>query len=152
MSTSGSTLENSAVDLASYVIEHTARGECKCGKCFDVGHNPDPQGHTADLIFFKMIATGSPSAEEFRRLTNEHKGHYNECDPFDGNEHGYMELGGWIGDQGVALQYMGLGHLLGLFSLLTPRSVLGNEIPEKLVMEMAGSGLVTIRKAEAKVA
>ena len=53
-------------------------------------------------------------------LTQKHRGEFGDCDPMDGGEHNYMELGGWIGDQGIAMQYMGLGVLLGVFNLLSP--------------------------------
>jgi hypothetical protein len=129
--------------ITDYIVAHVDRGECKCGKCIDVADKADPVGHTADLVFFKVAAKGEPSADEFRRLTEQHKGEFADCNPFDGNEHGYMELGGWIGDQGLALMYMGLGAVLGVFELLTPRLLPG--LPESLVMQMAGSGLVTVK-------
>lgn len=41
---------------------------------------------------------------------------------------------------------MALGKLLGVWDVLTPVSVLGNTIPHKLQMEMAGRGMITIKK------
>lgn len=131
--------------LHEYIISHTERGECKCGQCIDVGDKPDQQGHTADLIFFKVAAKGLLDSDEFARLSREHRGEFGACDPFDGKEHGYMELGGWLGDQGIALRYMALGKLLGMFDLLTPRTVLGNTVPDELALQMAGAGLVTVK-------
>lgn len=132
--------------IGRYVTEHVERGECKCGKCIDVGSKPDPAAaHTADLIFFKAAIKGQPSREEFEQLTRQHAGEFGPCNPLDGEEHGYIELGGWIGDQGIALEYMALGYLLGVFDLLTPRTVLGEQVDEKLAMEMAGAGYVTVK-------
>lgn len=132
------------MELAEYVINHTDRGECQCGECIDKGNRPDPTGHTADLIFFKVAATNNPSAEEFIQKTKSHQGTFCEVDPFDGAEHGYMELGGWIGDQGLAMQYMGLGALLGVFDLITPKTVFGNDLEPDLVHKMAGAGLISV--------
>jgi hypothetical protein len=121
------------------------RGECNCGKCFDRGNKPDPEGHTADVHFFKVAAANDPDPEVFKQLTREHKGAFAECDPFDGNEHNYIELGGWLGDQGMALLYMGLGSVLGLFTLLTPKSVLGDAIDDAFANQLAGIGMVAIK-------
>jgi hypothetical protein len=130
--------------LAQYVIKHTERGECKCGWCSDVGSKPDPCGaHTADLIFFKAAIRDNPRREEFESLTRKHVGTFAELDPFDGKEHSYIELGGWLGDQGLALRYMALGYLLGIFQLLTPRSVLPG-LNADLVMKLAMSGGVAV--------
>jgi hypothetical protein len=137
--------------IQQYVMDHTERGECKCGRCIDVGGKPDPQGHTADMIFFKVSQDGDTKAEDFIRLSKENKGDYAQVDPFDGKEHGYIELGAWLGDQGVALQYMALGTLLGLFDLLTPRIVMPFLADENMIMQLAGGGLVTIvKKKEAQ--
>ncbi len=141
------------MDLYNFVTENTVRGDCQCGKCIDAPGNalgPDresqqPDGHTADLIFFKVSAVGEPDAEELRRLIKDHKGDYGEVDLFDGAEHGYMEIGAWIGDQGVAMMLMGLGSLLGLWRLLTPRTVLGALIDEDRVQQMAGMGMINIQ-------
>ena len=127
--------------IQDYVVSHTDRGECKCGKCCDAGSKPDPQ-HSVDMVFFKVATTNDPSAEEYRKLTSEHKGDYAEVDPFDGKEHSYLELGAWIGDQGLAMQFMALGVSLGLFNLLSP-AMLGIEGPEAL--QMAGMGLLAIQ-------
>lgn len=126
-------------DLIDFVLSHTERGECKCGRCIDFGSQPDPVGHTADLVFFKVAKRGTPSLEDFKRLTAAQDG----CNPFDGQEHNYIELGAWIGDQGLAMLYMGLGTLLGAFRLLTPKSVLG--LDGDLAMQMAGAGMVVVQ-------
>lgn len=74
----------------------------------------------------------------------QHRGAFNECDLFDGKEHSYLEVGGWIGDQGLALMLMGLGTVLGLWKLLTPRTILGAMADDDLAMRMAGIGYVSI--------
>lgn len=113
--------------IGNYVMDHTARGECRCGRCIDRGDAPDPTGHSVDLIFFPVSARNEPDAETFRRLTREHKGEFVDMDPFDGQGHGYIELGAWIGDQGLAMQYMGLGALLDVFELIAPPARLPQE-------------------------
>lgn len=150
--------------LGEYVAQFTERGECKCGKCFDRGNRPDPKGlpaaappeervsdilsetgHTADLMFFKVAKKEGVAVEEFVRLSKAHPGDFGPCDPLDGKEHGYQELGAWIGDQGLALLYMGLGHLLGVFDLLTPRTMLPKELADEMGMQLAGQGMVTVK-------
>lgn len=129
--------------LVDYVMSHTERGECKCGKCLDVGNRPDPTGHTADLIFFQMVAVAEPSQGELLKLIDHHRGEFAKVNVLDGKEHGYIELGGWIGNQEAALRFMGLGHIVGLFKLLTPNLL--PDLPDDLKMQMAGSGMVSIQ-------
>jgi hypothetical protein len=137
--------------LVKYVIENTIRGECQCGKCIDKGDKPDPIGHTADMIFFKVALQDIPDKEKFVELTKNHKGIFCECNPFDGNEHNYIELGGWIGDQGLAMQYMGLGTLLGVFELRSPITMLGLKSDDPIVMQMVGIGYLTIEAKKEEV-
>lgn len=135
-------------DLLEFIQKHAVRGECMCGKCID-GGTKQPEGHTADLIFFKVAAVNEPKAEELKQLVQiNREGEFNGVNLFDGKEHGYIELGGWIGDQGMALVLMGLGNVLGLWKLLTPHTILGKDCPEDLAMKMAGQGYVTIQAKE----
>lgn len=135
------------MNLGEYVVRYTERGECQCGVCIDKGDKPDPKGHTADLMFFKVAKKDGATAEEFVRLSKEHAGEFGPCDPFDGKEHGYMELGGWIVDQGLAMMFMGLGHLLGVFDLLTPRTMLPKKLADEMGMKLAGQGMVMVKAA-----
>ena len=130
-------------ELAKYVYDHTERGECRCGKCADVGNSPDPTGHTIDMVFFKAAAKGNPTLDEFKRLTSESKdGDFASVDPFDGKEHNYMELGAWIGDQGLAMLYMALGVSLGAFKLFSP-AMLG--LDGTMALQIAGMGMLSIQ-------
>ncbi len=136
------------MNLAEYIEAYAQRGACTCGRCADAPENPEqkqPAGHTADVIFFKVSARDGASADQLKNLIREQKGDFNECDPFDGKEHSYIEIGGWIGDQGLALCLIGLGSCLGLWKLLTPYTVLGKDVPEKLAKDMAGAGLVCLQ-------
>lgn len=156
--------------IAKFVAEYTERGECKCGKCADKGNRPDPvgqphaappelrasdilsgMGHTADMIFFKVSIKGKPDVEEFKKLTKSETGAFENVDPFDGEEHSYLQLGAWIGDQGMALRYMALGHLLGVFDLLTPKTILRMTGDDPLIMQMAEQGFVTVAAKKEKV-
>lgn len=130
-------------DLTEYVLKHATRGECKCGKCADRGDRPDPDGHLADLFFFKVGVAGKPDGDTLRRLISEHKGEYADCNPLDGAEHSYIELGGWIGDQGLAMMLMGLGSHLGLWSVMTPNNMMPG-LDEETKKMVAGMGLVSI--------
>lgn len=99
--------------------------------------------HTVDLVFFKVAndPNNPADAETLRTLIKEHRGEFNDVDLFDGNKHNYMEVGGWIGDQGLALQLMGLGAILGLWKLITPMSL---GITGDNAMQMAGMGMLSI--------
>jgi len=130
------------MNLVEYVLAHTDRGECQCGKCVDSQGTRQPEGHTVDMVFFKIAAKDNPDKAEFLRLTQEHQGEFGDVDPLDGKEHSYLELGGWIGDQGIAMQYMALGVLLGVFNLISPAAlgVVGDQ-----ALQLAGVGFLTIQ-------
>lgn len=140
--------------LQDYVMANAERGACKCGKCADAPPNPEqhqPAGHTADLVFFEVSARNGADAETLKRLVRENRqGEHCDVDVLDGKEHSYLELGGWIGDQGMALTLMGLGSVLGVWKLLTPKTVLGDLIPKALQMQMAGQGYVSVQAAKSE--
>jgi hypothetical protein len=128
------------MSLVDFVYAHAERGSCTCGKCIDAPATPfQPSGHTADLVFFKVSMKEGTSKEEFERLARDEFPQW-----FDGQEHSYLEVGGHIGDQGLALTAMGLGKLLGVWDLLTPNSILP-DLDETIRMNMAGQGYITIK-------
>lgn len=132
--------------LIDYVLAHTERGECKCGKCLDAREGPNaPAVHTVDMVFFTVALVGEPNAATFAELTKQHPGEFCSVDPFDGKDHSYLELGAWIGDQGLAMQYMSLGVMLGSFRLLGP-SIMGIESGDPKAMQIASMGFLSIIK------
>jgi len=144
-------------ELVDFIRKHTERGACCCGRCFDGPPNPrlhQPLGHTADVVFFKVRAIGSPNPDTLCALISAHHGYDGEIVPLNGKEHSFLQIGGWIGDQGLALTLMGLGSLLGIWELITPRSIasmVGKTLPEHIVQSAAGLGYVFVKaKAKAK--
>jgi hypothetical protein len=136
--------------LADFVLTHSKRGACGCGRCADappVRIRTHPGAHVAHMVFFEVSeqTPGTTDVEQFKQLIQEHRGHYGEVNVFDGREHNYLELGGWLGDQGLALQFMGLGALLGMWKLLTPMTVLGFDADTPLAKELAGYGFIVIQ-------
>lgn len=133
-------------EIYSYVVNNAKRGTCTCGKCVDSVKNPEenqPTGHTADMIFFKVTKKESVTKEALENIIKDGFPHW-----LDGKEHNYLEIGANIGDQGVGLMIMGLGKVLGLWNLLTPKTVLPKALWENdddLVRQMAGMGMVTIQ-------
>lgn len=128
--------------LHEFIFKHTIRGECMCPVCVAARGTSEaiqPEGHTADVSFFKVAAKDDPDPQKLKQCIISEGGGF----LFDGQEHGYMEIGVWIGDQGVALTLMGLGAVLHLWKLLTPQLLMPN-MPKEFHDEMAGMGLVTI--------
>lgn len=127
--------------LVEYVLAHALRGACTCGKCIDAPPAPElnqPGGHTVDLTFFKVAANGG-SKEELLALVEQEFPHW-----LDGKEHSYIELGAELGDQGLALETIGLGHLLGLWTALSPDTMMPF-LPAETKQMMAGNGLVALQ-------
>lgn len=141
------------MNITEYVVQHTERTACRCGKCIDAPPEPEKTVdigsilvHTVNMYFFDVSAKNEPTAEEFKNLTNAHQSDFVDVNPLDGKEHNYMEIGAWIGDQGVAMQYMALGELLGLWKIMTPAAILDINNPEQKMLadQMAGMGMVSI--------
>lgn len=98
-----------------------------------------------NLVFFSVKAAEGATLEGLKEAIASHKGEFCELNPLDGEEHTYIELGGWIGDQGLALQFIGLGAALGAWKLLTPFTMLGDIVDEGLARVMAGQGFVSLQ-------
>jgi len=127
--------------LVEYVQEHAVRGECTCGHCVDAPENPEhhqPAGDTVDLTFFRVAAKDADK-DVFLNLVKEEFPKY-----LDGEEHNYLEVGGDLGDQGVALMMIGLGHLLKVWSVLCPETLMPF-LPSELKQQMAGMGMVSLQ-------
>lgn len=116
------------ITLSDYIKAHTTQG--------------DGEEHTADMFFFKMATQGEPDAETLRMLIRDHQGEFCDLDILDGGEHGYIQVGAWIGDQQIALRLMGLGQLLDLWEIFTPNPL---PIPDEQKKQLAGAGMVFIR-------
>ncbi|MEN6549997.1 MAG: hypothetical protein ABFE07_28470 [Armatimonadia bacterium] len=129
------------MSLAEYIVAHVERGACRCGLCVDAPANPEqhqPTGHTLDLVFFQVRLVGEATKEELLGLVKAEFPRW-----LDGQEHGYMELGSDLGDQGLGLMAIALGGLLGAWKVRTPYNMLPG-VPKDLAMELAGRGLLTL--------
>jgi len=125
--------------LIDYVRKHTL-----------IGTGTPSEGTVfADMMFLKVIADGAPNKEELIELIKANKGEFCELDLLNGEEHSYINIGAWIGDQQDALLLMGLGSLLGMFELLTPEKLMPF-LPQDLKNQMAGMGMVSVVFPEGK--
>lgn len=131
-------------EFYEYVNACAIRGACTCGRCIDAPEKPEkkqPEGHTVDLTFFKVAKTDGADAETFKTLVEKHFPHW-----LDGKEHNYLQCGADVGDQATALMAFGLGHLLGVWKVLSPATLMPF-LPDDLKQQMAGSGMISIKSA-----
>jgi hypothetical protein len=122
-------------NLIEYIVAHTARGECQCGKCFDKRSDRPAPEHSVNVHFFWVSAVDGPTKEGLLALLQR------EYPDMDRLKRGpsYIEIGGAIGDQALALRLIGLGGLVKLWPVITPE-LLGIAEPE--ASELAGGGFV----------
>jgi len=95
----------------------------------------------------KLLVTANELAEAVGLALLQERGEFSDIsrDRFQEGP-SYIELGGWIGSQQVAIQLMGLGASLGLWDLVTP-ALLG--IEGQMAQELLGRGMLLIApKAE----
>ncbi len=124
-----------------------------CGRCVDTSaKKSQTDGHTVDLQFFKVALKNSRLTDSDKeimkntliQLIKDHKGIYGDIDLFDGNEHNFVEIGGWIGNQGVALELMAMGELLGIWKVTTPDGIAPNFSEETRKM-LAEAGYILMK-------
>ncbi len=104
-----------------------------------------------DVFFFRVKLARELTAEEIEELKNllgSYKGDFADVDLFDNEEHSYLEVGAWIGDQGMALRLLALGELLKFWRVMQPRML---PIPEELAKRMAGQGMVSLLPYEEEI-
>jgi hypothetical protein len=94
-------------NIACYVLDHTTR---------DVGRwlTADEQGP------YFVSALYAPRKTEFLRLARLHIETSPACNPFDGREHTVGEIARWIRNRALAVRFVGLGVILGIFELAEP--------------------------------
>jgi len=106
----------------------------------------DQDGDGADLIFFKVKATTEATVDEFADTIFSFKGEFCDLNPLlDNQEYNYIQIGQWLGSQELALRFMGLGAELGMWKLLTPRTMLPGLLTDEQVQKLAGMGMVSIQ-------
>lgn len=120
-------------ELSRYILLHT-----------ETTLDTVPNESAADVVFFRVMPREAPDPQELRRLLIAQAGEAGSVKVLDGKEHSYVELGGWLGSQSLALRLMGLGQQLGLWQLLTPYSVLGELVSPEAAHQMAAGGMVTV--------
>lgn len=103
-----------------------------------------PETGSINMEFFHVRIINKPDVKTFVTLTNQHRGEFGASNPLDGTEQNYIKLGGWVGDQGLAMLYMAIGIHLQLFKLLSPTSMMP-QLPEETRKAMAGQGMVAVQ-------
>jgi hypothetical protein len=139
-------------NLAKFVVEQCIRGDCICRECIDASEKFQPNGHSVDVHFFKVVMRKSEltSADKeiiknnFIILIKNHKGIYKDIDIFNGGEYDFIEIGAWIGDQGIALTFMAMGELLGIWNVITPDRV-ASDLSEETKDMLAKAGFISIQ-------
>jgi hypothetical protein len=134
--------------MREYILGYSERGQCTCGKCLDGSPeaSKEDNSHSAFNGFFTVSLKGNPNKEDFQKLA-EDAGIW----PASG-EISYLQMGAALDDQGIALQAMGMGDLLGAWRMLTPQRVFGDSIDSSMAQMMAGQGYVTVREKENRCA
>ena len=130
-----SAIGSATYDLCQYTLGHT-----------DVGTEVDVLGTVVDMVFFKVAIIGAIDAGTLRDLVV--LAHLSDpsydMDLFDGEEHSYLEIGGFLGSQELALRMMALGTLLNLWNLLTPATMIAG-VGQETALKMAGAGYISIQ-------
>lgn len=108
---------------------------------------PDTEGAVYVGAFWVKFKEDYVGREQFvEALREAHEGYYQRILIEDiKNGPSYIALGAWIGDQGRAMKFMGMGALLGLWKIFTPK-MLGASDEE--AGKMMGMGYILILPTE----
>lgn len=131
------------MSLPGYVMAHTA-----------VGVETIRPEDTVDMVFAKVAVVGQPDPAEFRALIDAHAPVWTgRLDLFDGAEHNWIEIGGWIGDQGLAIRFMAMLVALDLLYLLSPDTMIepAGAVSESDRQDLAHSGVLAVRTTPPEV-
>ena len=104
-----------------------------------------PEDAEANVIFFGVRKGPEATSDALKSAMASHEGVFCNINPLDGEEHSYLELGGWVGDQEAALLLIGLGATLGIWKLLTPYTVMGDMCTPAMAKALAGMGMVCMQ-------
>jgi len=109
-------------NIAGYVYDHTTCNARRWRRLEADQHGP----------FFVSIVHG-PERDEFLRCTRTHAENNPGCDPLDGRVHSLQEVTRWIGIRELALRFIGLGVILGVFELVRPWTSREHENHEDMI-------------------
>jgi len=93
-------------DIAGYVFDHTSRDAGRWHRLAAAERGP-----------LLVSAVHAPREAEFLRLIRLHREKSPGCNPLDGREHSIGEIGRWLGIKALAVRFVGLGVILGVFEL-----------------------------------
>ena len=112
-------------NIAGYVYDHATCDERRWH-----GLEADHRGP------YFVSATYEPSADRFVELIRLHVETKRCCNPLDGQEHSFSEMKRWIGIGELALRFIGLGVILGVFELVRPWEKREGETREELIQRL----------------
>ncbi len=109
------------------------------------GYPKDPSCEMVDLVLLK-VGVRAEIAEKHKASLIEFLRTYPQPERLAQGP-SYIEVGAEIGDQGMALALFAVGHVLGLWKIITPMTmgVMGED-----ARQMAGAGFVMISGFDAR--
>lgn len=123
-------------------VEHEQIGNVDVTHVYEMPHESEalPTVEKVDCALL-VIGVDRTRAEQHRSELIALLDAYPEPERLTGGP-SYIEVGAAIGDQGAAFQLFALGQVLGLWTVITPRTLGFDD--DASVREMAGRGLVMI--------
>lgn len=123
-------------------VEHEQVGQVAVTRVYAMPHESEAPStmEKVDCVFM-LVGVDMTRAEPYRSELIALLDAYPEPSRLAGGP-SYIEVGGVLGDQGAAFQLFALGEALGLWKVITPRTLGFKDEGE--IREMAGRGLVMI--------
>jgi hypothetical protein len=116
-------------DLLDAVLKHTVPGN-------------KPGDDVVDMYIMSVKCLPGIDAVTLINLINNSAPAFDSPRPTEEGEHNYIEVGAFVGDQGMALRLMALGSHLKLWTVITPKTI--PKLDKALMDQMAGMGFVSI--------
>lgn len=124
----------------SEAVTREVRDGLDVTEIYDMPHEADADGLQVVDCHFITVGVKQGEAEQIKAELLELLRQYPQPERLAGGP-SYIELGAILGDQGAAFSLFALGSVLGLWEVITPKTM-GMEGPE--ADQMAGAGFVMI--------
>ena len=116
-------------NIEGFLLDHAVLSEGRWHRCPEGSRGPY-------FVSARCAPQNSRFLELIRRKVKDSPG----CNPLDGREHSIVEIARWMAGEYFALQFVGMGVMLGIFELSGPWEAQAGEDSRQMCRRLERSG------------